>query len=94
MTEGMVIVGAGEAGARAAGSLRERGFSGPLTLIGDDPHGPYERPPLSKAVMTGGDDAAAPAFILAAARLAAQSIIHIPGVRAVDVDRRGHHVLL
>src|SRR5688500_8962065 len=48
----MVIVGAGEAGARAALALREAGYSGPVTLIGEEPHLPYERPPLSKAAMT------------------------------------------
>ena len=48
---GMVIVGAGECGARAALALRENGYEGPVTLIGDEPHLPYERPPLSKAAM-------------------------------------------
>ena len=45
---GVVIVGAGECGVRAAFALREAGFAGPVTLIGDEPHLPYERPPLSK----------------------------------------------
>lgn len=45
---GLVIVGAGECGVRAAFALREAGFEGPVTLIGDEPHLPYERPPLSK----------------------------------------------
>ena len=49
---GMVIIGAGEAGARAALGLREAGYGGPVTLIGEEPHAPYERPPLSKAAMT------------------------------------------
>jgi 3-phenylpropionate/trans-cinnamate dioxygenase ferredoxin reductase subunit len=48
---GMVIVGAGECGARAALALREQGYAGPVTLIGDEPHLPYERPPLSKQLM-------------------------------------------
>ena len=46
---GMVIIGAGEAGVRAAFSLRERGYARSITLIGEEPHTPYERPPLSKA---------------------------------------------
>lgn len=46
--EAIVIVGAGQAGARAADTLRSSGFKGPVTLIGDEPHLPYERPPLSK----------------------------------------------
>ena len=48
----MVIVGAGECGARAALALREAGYDGPVTLIGDEPHAPYERPPLSKDAIT------------------------------------------
>jgi 3-phenylpropionate/trans-cinnamate dioxygenase ferredoxin reductase subunit len=47
------IVGAGPAGGRAAGSLRERGFEGRLVLLGDELEPPYERPPLSKAYLTG-----------------------------------------
>lgn len=49
MVEHMVIIGAGEAGVRAAFALRERGYAGKVTLIGNEPHWPYERPPLSKA---------------------------------------------
>ena len=45
---GMVIIGAGECGARAAFALREEGYAGPVTLIGAERHLPYERPPLSK----------------------------------------------
>ncbi len=45
---GMVIIGAGECGVCAAFALREAGYEGPVTLIGSEPHLPYERPPLSK----------------------------------------------
>ena len=55
MQRGMVIIGAGECGARAAFALREAGYAGPVTLIGEEPHLPYERPPLSKAAMTCED---------------------------------------
>jgi 3-phenylpropionate/trans-cinnamate dioxygenase ferredoxin reductase subunit len=48
-----VIVGAGLAGAKAAQALREEGFDGRLVLVGAEPEHPYERPPLSKAYLTG-----------------------------------------
>jgi 3-phenylpropionate/trans-cinnamate dioxygenase ferredoxin reductase subunit len=49
----MVIVGGGLAGAKAAEKLRELGYDGDLTLIGDEPDRPYERPPLSKEYLNG-----------------------------------------
>ncbi|MEU3986640.1 FAD-dependent oxidoreductase [Streptomyces sp. NPDC026672] len=49
----IVVVGASLAGLRAAETLREEGFTGSLTMIGDEPHEPYDRPPLSKAVLLG-----------------------------------------
>src|SRR5258708_29809202 len=49
----IVIVGASLAGLNAAETLRAAGFRGPLTLIGDEPYLPYDRPPLSKSVLTG-----------------------------------------
>ncbi|WP_226212830.1 3-phenylpropionate/cinnamic acid dioxygenase ferredoxin--NAD(+) reductase subunit [Burkholderia sp. AU30198] len=52
-----VIVGAGQAGTTAAAELRRRGFDGPVVLIGDEPHVPYERPPLSKEVLLKPDGA-------------------------------------
>jgi 3-phenylpropionate/trans-cinnamate dioxygenase ferredoxin reductase subunit len=49
----VVIVGAGECGARAAFALREAGHDGKVTLIGEERHWPYERPPLSKPAENG-----------------------------------------
>ncbi|WP_199923658.1 NAD(P)/FAD-dependent oxidoreductase [Streptomyces cellulosae] len=49
----VVVVGAGMAGVQTAVALREQGFTGPVTLIGAEPHQPYDRPPLSKAVLLG-----------------------------------------
>ncbi|RAJ63061.1 NADPH-dependent 2,4-dienoyl-CoA reductase/sulfur reductase-like enzyme [Streptomyces sp. PsTaAH-130] len=49
----MVVVGAGMAGVQTAVALRERGFAGEVTVIGAEPHQPYDRPPLSKAVLLG-----------------------------------------
>ncbi|MFF7175715.1 NAD(P)/FAD-dependent oxidoreductase [Streptomyces pseudovenezuelae] len=49
----VVVVGAGMAGVQTAVALREQGFGGTVTLIGAEPHQPYDRPPLSKAVLLG-----------------------------------------
>ncbi|MEU8684183.1 FAD-dependent oxidoreductase [Streptomyces sp. NPDC048611] len=65
----VVVVGASLAGLRAAEALRDEGFTGELTLIGDEPHEPYDRPPLSKAVLSG--------------RLSADHIV-LPRVRDVE----------
>ncbi|MFC9652797.1 MULTISPECIES: NAD(P)/FAD-dependent oxidoreductase [unclassified Streptomyces] len=54
----IVIVGASLAGLRAAETLRDEGFTGPLTLVGEEPHPPYDRPPLSKQVLLGRTRAA------------------------------------
>ncbi len=51
--ERIVIVGASLAGLNAAEALRDEGFDGVITLIGDEPHFPYDRPPLSKQLLTG-----------------------------------------
>jgi 3-phenylpropionate/trans-cinnamate dioxygenase ferredoxin reductase subunit len=53
MTDNVVIVGASVAGVRTAEALRRRGFGGRVTLIGAEPHLPYDRPPLSKAFLAG-----------------------------------------
>lgn len=54
MTPGsVVVVGASLAGHATARALRQQGFDGRLTLIGDEPHRPYDRPPLSKEFLTG-----------------------------------------
>ncbi len=53
MTGQIVIVGAGQAGGWAAQTLRKEGFAGSIVLVGEETHPPYERPPLSKAVLSG-----------------------------------------
>ncbi len=56
---GVVIVGAGHAGGSAAAFLRQYGYDGAITLIGEEPIAPYQRPPLSKAWLKGEADAEA-----------------------------------
>ena len=51
----VVIVGAGQAGGRAAEALRAAGYVGPITLIGEEAHLPYERPQLSKSILLDGE---------------------------------------
>ena len=53
MTQRVVIVGAGQAGAQVAISLRQLGFAGAIVLLGDEDAPPYQRPPLSKAYLSG-----------------------------------------
>ncbi|MFI9545791.1 NAD(P)/FAD-dependent oxidoreductase [Streptomyces sp. NPDC052016] len=53
MSASVVVAGASMAGLRAAEQLRAAGWGGPITLIGDEPHMPYNRPPLSKEVLAG-----------------------------------------
>ncbi|MBC7143602.1 MAG: FAD-dependent oxidoreductase, partial [Rhodobacteraceae bacterium] len=51
--KGIVIVGAGQAGASLAAKLRALGHAGPISMIGEEPVPPYQRPPLSKAYLLG-----------------------------------------
>ncbi|MCM2392432.1 NAD(P)/FAD-dependent oxidoreductase [Streptomyces albipurpureus] len=56
---GVVVAGAGMAGVQTAVALREQGFTGGITLIGAEPHQPYDRPPLSKAILLGNAEGSA-----------------------------------
>jgi len=90
-TEGrIVIVGASLAGLRAAEALREQGFNGSLTIIGDEPHEPYDRPPLSKQVLKGW----VPADHTKLPRLRRVDADWRLGVAAVGLDRFNHIVKL
>ena len=53
MTDRIVILGAGQAGAQAVASLRGEGYQGALTMVGDEAYPPYQRPPLSKTYLAG-----------------------------------------
>lgn len=58
-TDRVVVVGAGLAGAQCAAVLRRDGWEGRITLVGEEPHAPYDRPPLSKDVLLGKTDSTA-----------------------------------
>jgi 3-phenylpropionate/trans-cinnamate dioxygenase ferredoxin reductase subunit len=86
----IVIVGASLAGLRAAEALREEGFSGHLTIIGDEPYEPYDRPPLSKQVLKGW----VPADHTKLPRLPAIDADWRLGVAATGLDRAAKQVRL
>lgn len=83
----VVIVGAGETGGRTALTLRELGYGGSITLIGNEAHAPYERPPLSKDALLLAEDPA-PRTIVSAEHLAASGIRFLNSVDAVAIDRQ------
>lgn len=87
----IVIIGAGLCGGRAALTLREKGFLGRVTLIGDERELPYDRPPLSKQVLLGAKE-----LTLIAAREAYQGagIELIEGMAAARIDRDMQQLIL
>lgn len=85
-TETIVIAGAGQAGGWAAQTLRKEGHAGQIVLVGDEPHMPYERPPLSKAVLSG--EATADSTLLFKPEAFNQlSLDWRPSVRVTAIDR-------
>lgn len=89
---GIVVLGGGQAGFQAVASLREGGFAGPLTLVGDETALPYQRPPLSKAYLAGKTDADGLA-LRPAAYLDAHRIAFRPGLVAEAIDRDERRLL-
>jgi 3-phenylpropionate/trans-cinnamate dioxygenase ferredoxin reductase subunit len=93
MTSTILIIGAGQAAAQAVDTLRREGFDGRLVLIGDEPHLPYQRPPLSKQFLAGE---------MAADRLPFRHQPFYDGHRvelklgreAARIDRQEHRVVL
>jgi NADPH-dependent 2,4-dienoyl-CoA reductase/sulfur reductase-like enzyme len=93
MLRRIAIVGASLAGLRAAETLRDRGFNGELTLIGDEPHRPYDRPPLSKQVLQGAWEPEQ-SFFRKKDGYDALALDMRLGVRAVSVDLSARRVAL
>lgn len=94
MSDQIVIIGAGEAGARAAISLRELGYPGKITMIGDEPFLPYERPPLSKSALIADLAPEPPKLILNAKSLVFQRIELLSNRLAKMINRSEKSVLL
>jgi 3-phenylpropionate/trans-cinnamate dioxygenase ferredoxin reductase subunit len=90
---GMVIVGGGMAGARAIVNLRASGWQGAITLIGEETLLPYDRPPLSKAMLTEETEPK-PVYLLDDGMLASLGAIFVRGSRAVAIDRAVKAVVL
>jgi 3-phenylpropionate/trans-cinnamate dioxygenase ferredoxin reductase subunit len=91
--QGMVIVGGGMAGARAIVSLRANGWQGEITLIGEETLLPYDRPPLSKAMLTE-ETAPSPSYLLDEGMMASLNAHFVRGARAVSIDRKAKAVVL
>jgi 3-phenylpropionate/trans-cinnamate dioxygenase ferredoxin reductase subunit len=82
----VVIVGASLAGFRAAEELRERGFAGSITMVGAEPHRPYDRPPLSKQVLSGKQPPEATALSPAMGEVDDLDLTWLLGVPATGLD--------
>ncbi len=93
MTDPIIIVGASQAGVQIAESLRQDGYDGPVTLVGDEPHPPYQRPPLSKALLTG--ETTEDRLVLRGPELLAKKdVVLLTRTRVIAIDRVGRRVQL
>jgi 3-phenylpropionate/trans-cinnamate dioxygenase ferredoxin reductase component len=91
--DGVVIVGAGQAGFQVAASLRMEGYEEPIALIGDEPGLPYQRPPLSKGFMTGKQDIEGTA-LRPLAFYGSHRIELVTGAKVTAIDRVSRSVSL
>ena len=87
----LVVVGASYAGAQVAAAARQSGFAGKIQLLGDEADLPYQRPPLSKAYLTGGA-AEASLPLRSEVYYREQNIEVLPGVRVTAIDRAARQV--
>jgi 3-phenylpropionate/trans-cinnamate dioxygenase ferredoxin reductase subunit len=86
----VVIVGAGQAGAWVAKSLRENGHEGEIALLGREAFAPYERPPLSKGVLSGAE--AHPPVLITPQQCEALRVDFQPNTEVVSIDRASREV--
>jgi 3-phenylpropionate/trans-cinnamate dioxygenase ferredoxin reductase component len=93
MSDGVVIAGGGQAGFQTAVSLRGEGYQEPITIISDEVHLPYQRPPLSKAFLLGKQDAQK-ILLRPESYYAEHGIRLLSGERAVAIETPEHRVRL
>ena len=93
MGERAIIIGAGQAGAQAAQSLRQGGFAGDILMIGDEVSPPYQRPPLSKAYLQGALGVER-LFLKPDAFYEQQAILLRLGERIDEIDRAKGEIIL
>ena len=93
MYERIVIAGGGQAAVQTLDTLRRRGFTGKLTVVGDEPWPPYQRPPLSKKYLAGSLERER-LLIRPPAFFAEHGITTHFGHRVTDIARRERHVRL
>ncbi|MHA7872421.1 MAG: NAD(P)/FAD-dependent oxidoreductase, partial [Hyphococcus sp.] len=91
MSERVLIIGGGHAAGQCAASLRQKGWSGEIIIAGEEPHPPYQRPPLSKAYLAG-DMAADRLFYKPFAFYEKEAIDVRCRERATHIDRTGKSV--
>ncbi|PZS02767.1 MAG: FAD-dependent oxidoreductase [Pseudonocardiales bacterium] len=91
--ERVVIVGAGLAGAKIAEALRDKGFVGSITLVGDESERPYERPPLSKGYLSGQAERDS-VFVHGEGWYAEHDVVLLLGTAVTAIDRAAHRVTL
>src|SRR5262245_14482658 len=93
MSDSLVIVGGGQAAAQAVQSLRQQNFAGAITLLGDEPYAPYQRPPLSKKYFAG--EVPRERLLLRPLNFYAEKGVALElGRRAVEIDAAKHAVRL
>jgi 3-phenylpropionate/trans-cinnamate dioxygenase ferredoxin reductase subunit len=90
---GVVVVGAGQAGAALVAKLRSEGYDGPVTLIGEEPVPPYQRPPLSKKYLLG-DMALERLYLRPESYYAEAGIDLRTGLRVTGIDRAAQEVVM
>ncbi|GEP60524.1 NAD(P)/FAD-dependent oxidoreductase [Reyranella soli] len=93
MADPLVIIGAGQAASQLMASLAQDGFQGEICLVGDEPHLPYQRPPLSKKFLAG-ELALDRLYVKPAAFYEKAGSRLLLGQRAERIDRAGRAVLL